>query len=206
MTPQMRANWARYRRDWPEQAKADLQRGLSQHRAAVLANPGAYRDDVNRFLKAVTDSHGRLTRLKPHVDAGNVDRAKYEQCVRQYEILGAGLFSGAYEADEPSVAGPPVLLIIGGIGFIAAAIIWAVVAWQQARVLDHQTTVMETELEARIRMNAQGLELQPTTLTFPEDAPIVDASGMSTGALLGLGALGLLAGAGGLLWFTSASK
>ena len=206
MNAELRAQWNQIRESWPERAFADLERGKRMHGEAVRSNPGQYRDDVNRFMKAVVESHARLTRIKPHVEAGRVDRRRYDALVRQYEILGAGLFSGAYEAEQPAIAGPPVLIILGGIGFIAVAIIWAVVAWQQARVLDHQTKVMEAELVARVEMNRNGMTLQPSTLEFPPaPSPLVGPGGMSTGAKVGLG-VALLATVGGLGYALYASK
>ena len=212
MDPQTRQAWIRLRDGWPSTAASDLRQGMNAHRRAVQANPAHYRDDVNRFLKSVTDSYARLERMKPYIDAGHGDKAAYDRLVRQYEIVAAGLFSEAFEAESPVVVGGaliPVVLIIGAIGFTVVGVVWAVVAWRNAQVLEQQTTLMESELFARVDASRRGTELQQSTLEFPPAQPgPLENVGFSTGAKVGLGALGVtgLLGVGWMVWSATEGK
>ncbi len=212
MTPSTRQAWKRIVAQWPGAAVADLRSGMNAHRRAVAANPSHYRDDVNRFLKSVTDSYARLERMKPYIDAGHGDKAAYDRLVRQYEIVASGLFSEAYQSDSSSVVGGaliPVVIIIGVLGFTIVGVVWAVVAWRNAQVLEQQTTLMETELLARVESSHRGTQLQPSTLEFPPVQPgPLDNAGFSTGAKVGIGVLGVasVAGVAWLAWSATKDK
>ena len=203
MTPAMRRQWAALRAQWPSSAVQALREGMQRHADAVRARPAEYRDDLNRFIEAVTDAHGRLQRIAPYVEQGYVDRDAFNRLVRRYELLAAGVFSECEAVDEPTLAGAPVLLIIGGVGFFVVAIVWAVVAWRQAEVLDEQTELMELELLARVDANRRGETLQDSTLpSLPAPgSPDGGGSGWGTGAKIGVG-LTLAAGLLGALALT----
>lgn len=195
--------WKRIRAQWPQSAKTRLAQGLAQHRAAVQARPGEYRADFNRFMRHITRGHARLEEMRPHVESGLVDRAKFDLLNQRYEVLAAGVFSDAAQVDAPELAGAFVpVFVVAGIAFTIVAVVWAVVAYQEASAFDNQTELMRDELAARIHAGNNGTTLQPTTLPdrpAPGNGGSGDDEGMGVLVAGGLATL-LMAGGGFMLW------
>jgi hypothetical protein len=75
---------------------------------------------------------------------------------------------------------------IGGLALGAAAIAWAVSAYEYAVNLREQTALAERELDARVAASRDGRVLQPSTLPPPPPPPGGAASNMGLWVLGGL--------------------
>ncbi|MCA9488682.1 MAG: hypothetical protein KC621_02125, partial [Myxococcales bacterium] len=103
----------------------------------------------------------------------------------RYRVLAGGL-----AAPPAAVEGPPVLLVVAGVGLGLGAIAWSVAAYQYAVHLREHTALLEKELVARVEASREGRALQPSTVVTTDRGRVIGW------VLLG----GLALGAVGLVW------
>jgi hypothetical protein len=150
------------------------QLGLAAYGEGILAGPERFRSRVEGFLRELSTARESLLRVR----ALGVDDPRIRPLEERYQVLAGGLVS-----PPAAVEGPPVLLVVAGLGLGIGAIAWAVAAYQYAVHLREQTALLEKELRARVEASKEGRTLAPSTLTPRSVAPLVAVGAVMLGVV-----------------------
>ena len=137
--------------------------GVAAYQEGILAAPERFRARVEAFVRELGTARQSLQRIR----ALGVQDARIDALEKRYQVLASGL-RGTPDAFE----GPPVLLVVAGVGLGLGAIAWAVAAYQYAVHLREQTALLEKELVARVQASREGRTLAPSTLAKPSSWPL----------------------------------
>lgn len=140
------------------------QLGVAAYAEAIELAPERFRSRVEGFVGELATARESLLRIR----ALGIADPRIEPLEERYRVLAGGL-----SAPPVAVEGPPVLLVVAGVGLGLGAIAWSVAAYQYAVHLREQTALLEKELVARVEASKEGRALQPSTLTPRSMAPLL---------------------------------
>lgn len=189
-------SWADIRASWSAGWRALSRRSLEAYEAAVRSNPLVYADRVSAFVAALTAARQNLDAIAaklpdpPSTEADRKAVADYRSMEQRYHALAAGFYADALPAGGPVMGVAPVV-VVAGLAVGAAAVSWAIAAYEYAVNLREQTALADRELTARVEASRAGRSLAPSTLPAPP-SPVAGAKGAG---LWLLGGLAVAAGA-----------
>ena len=150
------------------------QLALAAYSEGIQAAPERFRTQVESFVAELATARQGLLRIRA---LGMAD-PRIDALEERYRVLSGGLM-----APPAALEGPPVLLVVEGVGLGLGAIAWAVAAYQYAVHLREQTGLLEKELVARVEASKEGRALQPSTLSARSVAPLVAVGALMLGVV-----------------------
>ena len=186
--------WDRIKAGWSDGWRNLEAQALATYEAMIVREPEAFRPSVEAFLTELHSARENLTRIAAKLGQLPPDeRRPFEKQLSYLLDRWRTLASGVLADAEPSVQGPPVVLIVVGVIVGVAAIAWAVAAYQYAVNLREQTALTEKELDARILASREGRQLPATTLP-PQPGPSAGLGATGWLLLAGVVAAGVFFG------------
>lgn len=164
--------------------------------ASIEEDPEAHRETVESYLGLLDEIHGNLARAQVLLPTSGPEaatlQATFSAFVQRYNSLALGVVRDAREERPgalPRTFGAwQVVLIVAGVALGAAAIAWAVVAYEEALATRDQTALFLEDLRERAAASREGRTLQAATVNAP---PPPDDESYWPLVLAGLGVLGV---------------
>lgn len=148
------------------------QLALAAYSEGISVAPKRFQSRVESFVRELSTAREGLLRIR----ALGIADPRIDALEQRYRVLSGGLSS-----PPAAIEGPPVLLVVAGVGLGVGAIAWAVAAYQYAVHLREQTALLEKELVARVEASKDGRSLPPSTLSARSAAPLVAVGAVMLG-------------------------
>lgn len=148
--------------------------GVAAYAEGIQAAPERFRSRVAGFVGELAAARQGLQRIR----ALGIADPRIDALEERYRVLAGGL-----AAPPAAIEGPPVLLVVAGVGLGLGAIAWAVAAYQYAVHLREQTALLEKELVARVEASKAGRVLAPSTLTARSAWPLAAVGAVMIGVV-----------------------
>ena len=179
------ATWSEIRDGWSTSWRSTYDDAVRRYQDAVARDPERFRSAVTATMNELAQAKRYLDELDRLVASGStaitaVDRRDLALAHARYNDLAAGVLAGARRADTGEAIGVAPLvaggLIVLGLAITAAAVCWAVVAYEYCVNLREQTQLKRDDLDARVDASKGGRTLQPSTVDVPTKDDVPSAS------------------------------